>query len=382
MRVARAAHDDKERESMTTRNHIRLCLTLSAAIAGGAAAAETSVAIGGRLHVDAALYDEDATELGSGTEIRRARLAARGSLERDWKYKLQVDFADGEVELKDAFVEYGGLAPGALKLGQFKVPFSLEELESSNHITFVERAALNVFAPSRRIGVGLFRDQGPLHLGAAVYGQEASDDGGDEGLGVAGRAAYALELADGALVHLGFAALWEEPQSTDSGDDSLRLRARPESHVTDLRLVDTGAVPGVDATVSVGLEAAARLGALHLQSEYVLSTLDTAAGDFDFDGFYVSASWFPGGEIRPYENGVFKRVPATRAWELALRYSTLSLSDAAVRGGEQAVVTLAANYYVTPRFRLMTNYALADVDDGIDGDEEPSLLQFRVALDF
>ncbi|RMD70175.1 MAG: ATPase, partial [Gammaproteobacteria bacterium] len=45
--------------------------------------------VGGRVMADAAFYDEDASSLGDGTEIRRARLFAKGILFHDWAFKGQ-----------------------------------------------------------------------------------------------------------------------------------------------------------------------------------------------------------------------------------------------------------------------------------------------------
>ena len=62
--------------------------------------------VGGRVMVDAAYYDEDKTELGSGAEIRRARLFAAGTVYDDWFYKAQVDFenpTDGDIVHANTF---------------------------------------------------------------------------------------------------------------------------------------------------------------------------------------------------------------------------------------------------------------------------------------
>ena len=95
--------------------------------------------LGGRLMVDAAYYDEDKNHLGSGTELRRARIELEGILFSDWAYEFSVDFADGEADIKDAYIGYEALWPLKFFVGQFKEPFSLEELTNSKYITFMER---------------------------------------------------------------------------------------------------------------------------------------------------------------------------------------------------------------------------------------------------
>ncbi|MBA3563184.1 MAG: porin [Gammaproteobacteria bacterium] len=350
-------------------------------ISGASApAAEITAEVGGRLHVDGALYDEDVTDLASGTEFRRARIFVEGALAEDWSYKLEYDFAD--EELKDAFAEFSGLAAGSLQLGHFKQAFSLEELTSSRYITFMERALPNVFVPSRRIGAGYENYARPLGFAAGVFGNGTGDSNEDEGVGAAGRLVFAPEVGEGGLLHLGLAATWLEPETTDPANDSFRIRQRPESHVTDTRLIDTGTLEGAKSMQNYGFEAAWNLGSLSLQGEYVLSAVDTSFGDFDFDGWYAYGSWFPGGESRPYKDGAFQRVEANDAWELALRYSSLDLDDGAVAGGKQDDITVGVNYYVNPYLRFMFNYVRADVEGGINGDEEPNIYQVRVSFDF
>jgi phosphate-selective porin OprO/OprP len=359
-----------------------LAVLLGSAGHASIAAAEITVDVGGRVHVDAAMYDEDVTELGSGTEFRRARLLVQGDFDERWGYKAEYDFAESTADLKDAFLQYNGLAAGKLKLGHFKQAFSLEELTSSNYITFMERALPNVFVPSRRIGAGYENYDRPLGFAAGVFGNTVDDNDDDEGIGAAGRVVFAPALGENHLLHLGLAATFMEPETTDAGTDGIRIRQRPESHVTGARLVDTGTLDGASSLQSYGLEGAWNAGSLSLQGEYMLSSADTDLGDFDFDGWYVFGSWFPGGETRPYKDGAFGRVEATRAWEFAVRYSSLDLDDGAVAGGKQDDITLGVNYYVNPHLRFMLNYVMAEVEGGINGDEEPDILQVRAAFDF
>jgi len=345
------------------------------------AQAQTTIDIGGRLHVDGALYDEDVTELGGGTELRRARLFAEGALAEDWDYKFEFDFNDGEVTPTDTYVQYKGLSLGTLKIGQFKMPFSLEEQTSSRFITFMERAMINEFVPGRRIGVGYEATQRGLTFGAAMFGQEAGDNAEDEGVGAAARVAYAFRPREGALVHLGLGGAYEEPETTDTPSDVVRIRARPESHVTSTRLVDTGELAAARSRTSLGLEFAAVYGSLSAQAEYIQQSLDTEGGDFDFGGYYAYVSWFPGGQSRPYKDGKFDRVQAENAWEFGLRFSSLDLDDGTVAGGEEDNVTVGANYYVNPHLRFMLNYVMVDSERAGVSDE-PDILEARLSLDF
>lgn len=367
---------------------LRKIIALVAVLVGGMVATfpvlaeEMTVNLGGRIQIDAALYDEDIEPLDSGSEVRRARFFISGDIADGWSYKAQYDLASSS-DIKDLYIRYSGDI-GKITIGQSKVPFGLEELTSSKYVTFMERALpIEAFAPSRRLGVNWSRQKDAVYLQAMVFGKEANTKiNGDQGVGVAGRVAWTPVKTDDSLIHVGIAAVWKEP---DSGDDlSVRYRARPESHVTSTRFVSS-TVNDVNSSTLYDLEFAGVRGGLSLQGEYINASVDTdtvGVSNPDFNGYYGYASWFPGGESRPYKNGAFGRVKANGAWELALRYSSLDLNDGTFTGGKEKNLTLGVNYYVNPYLRVMANYVMADIEGGINGNEDPNALTLRIAMDF
>ena len=345
-------------------------------------AEEMTVNLGGRIQLDGALYDDDITDLGSGMEVRRARLFVDGDINEDWSYKAQYDFASSS-DIKDLYIRYKGDI-GQITIGQSKVPFGLEELTSSKYTTFMERSLpTTAFAPSRRLGVSWAKAINDWLLQGMVYGKEANQSiNGDQGLGVAGRVSWTPVKTDDGLIHIGVDGAWMEPSSTT--DKTARYRTRPESHVTSVRLVDIS-LTDVDSTTMYDLEFAGVWGGFSAQGEYIMTDVDQSLAGVSnpsFDGYYVQASWFPGGETRPYKNGAFGRVKANNAWEFAVRHSEVNLTDGTFVGGEEKNTTFGANYYVNPYLRFMANYILIDVTNGINGDEDPSVFQFRAAMDF
>jgi phosphate-selective porin OprO and OprP len=343
------------------------------------------IEVGGRLQLDLAIYDEDVATLNDGTEFRRARVFVEGELMEDWEFKAQYDFAEDSITMKDAYIRYTGLPSGSLTIGQFKQPFSLEELTSSKYITFMERSLPNAFAIGRRVGIGYANFGDRFGFQASVFGQSAgAGDNGDEGFGAGARVTFTPLREDQRLVHLGLAISSESPE--DDITSAVRFRARPESHVSDVRLVDTGTLSNVDSIGRIGIEAAAVFGAFSIQSEYITTAIsrDTGFADYDLDGYYVYGSWFLTGESRPYKNGAFGRVSPgadTGAWELALRYSELNLNDGSLAGGEERNISLGVNYYLSRNLRFMGNYIIVDTDAAA-GDDDPNVLQFRVSMDF
>lgn len=99
--------------------------------------------------------------------VRRARLALEGKIARYYDFKVEGDFADivGTL-LRDAYVRVHRIEELQFTAGQFKEPFSQEELRSDIVQDFVERSLVNNLAPSRSPGVML---SGVLKKGAFEY---------------------------------------------------------------------------------------------------------------------------------------------------------------------------------------------------------------------
>lgn len=337
--------------------------------------------IGGRMHLDAAFHDDDVRDLKDGTDFRRARLFVSGTIYEDWAFKAQYDFAENNVATKDLYIKY---KPWGITVGQFKQPLSLEELTSSNYITFIERASINNLATSRRIGIGYNMGADNYSFAASVYGRDVGQEAvDDEGFGVGGRATFAPWASKTSALHLGAAASYEEPQL---GNDTARFRARPEANVDGTRLIDTESISGADDITKFGLEAALVQGPFSLQAEYLRSSVSVNGNsDADFDGYYVFGSWFITGESRPYSasKGTFGRVkPSSKsgAWEVAIRYSNLDLSDGVIDGGEMDNLTLGVNYYINSNARVMFNYINVEAENSVD--DEPGIFLARAQLDF
>lgn len=352
----------------------------------------------GRIQLDTAYYSEDDVELSDGAEARRARLAVKTVLWRVWSGELDVDFADDEPEVKDFWVAYDGFASSQIKVGHHKEPFSLEEVTSSRHLVFIERALPNVFAPGRHLGASYTRWGTNWRGSAGLYGQELSDvgeEGEDEGYGASGRLTFA-PINDGeTTVHLGLGVTRRTPDAGE--DDRVRFRTRPETHVSRERFLNTGKIKDVDHYTALGVEAAAVFGRLHLQGEYIETEVARTSSrrDATLNGGYVMAAWAIAGERRPYrvDEGEFTSlVPNGRggAWEVAARYSTLDLNDlaAGVEGGSAETTTLGVTWYANPNVRIYLNYVdvdhdrFADADGDLAGDQDYSFVQLRLQMTF
>jgi phosphate-selective porin OprO/OprP len=361
-----------------------------------------SFQVGGRLQLDAAAYDadQDGNDFGDGTRVRRAFLDVRGTAYEHWNYRFQYDFArpggsDSSARgIRDAWVQYAGFGP-AITVGQFKEPFGLEHLASSLHTTFIERGLTNAFTPDRRIGLGISDNGERWTYALGVFGETAEGDvadEGDEGWDITGRVTYAPLNNNGNVVHLGLAGRQHTPEDSSN---SLRFRERPESNITNVRLIDTGTLTDVDDIQFAGLEAAAVFGPFSLQSEWINTQVsrDNGADDLDFSAWYAYASLFLTGESRPYKNGVFDRIKPKStvgqsgigAWEVALRYSEADLTDGSIIGGEEENLTVGVNWYATQNVRFAANYVKVlelDRPGSQYDDEELDSFVVRAQIDF
>jgi phosphate-selective porin OprO/OprP len=187
---------------------------------------------------------------------------------------------------------------------------------------------------------------------------------------------------DGQVVHLGLSHV-----DRDTSGDSLRLRARPNADLSDVRLVDSGTFLDADRVATTGLEALWIAGPVKLQGEYFLARVDRiGTGGYDAGGGYASAVWNPGGASWKYAGGLPRTsVGDAGLWQLGLRYDQLDLDDGSVRGGRMDAWTLGVNWYWRTNAKLMLNYVdvasrRADPATGVPVHDDPSIVEARLQL--
>lgn len=74
-----------------------------------------------------------------GFDIRRARLDLRSSVSRYFSYRVQADLA-GKPKMIDAYGEIRLADYFSITAGQFKIPFSLENLASANRLEVIDHS--------------------------------------------------------------------------------------------------------------------------------------------------------------------------------------------------------------------------------------------------
>ena len=380
--------------------------------------------INGRIHLDYWAFPNPSEGIGFfehpnpaspqfGTDpedrflFRRIRLEMGGDILETMLWRIQVDFNNpNEPELKDVYLGFKEL-PGnqELLIGIQKRPLGLDHLNSSRYNVFMERPfVVEAFnEDARRLGIAAYgvSDDELFHWRYGVYNLEnvTSSDGrylGDayqlSGNGRLSSSPWYDETSGGrGYFHWAVSGMIARPDGNRTASatnaNEGRFRTRPESR-TEMRWLDTGAIRGAEWYEILGVESILNVGPVQFTGEYQWNWLqrdDTTPGtgpDLSFQGGYAFISYFLTGEHIPYERdtGTIGRVVPFEnfflvercqggtghgwgAWQVALRYSWLDLTDADIAGGIGHAGTAALNWYWTPFSKLQTNVIYGEIDE-------------------
>ncbi|MBA3576911.1 MAG: hypothetical protein H0W39_04765 [Sphingomonas sp.] len=354
----------------------------------------------GRLQYDFGYVDGprgyDNPGLGFSNEVRRARLGVEGGLPGDFGYKFEVDFASGDVEFADAYLSYNK-GPLELIVGQHNNFQSLEELTSSLHTSFIERAAFtDAFNFERRVGASaqwLKKDvlvQGGVFTDSVTDLNSIGDD--NDSYGFDTRAVYMPKMGNNQL-HFAGSFHWRDLE--DAGT-TVRYRQRPAIHTTDVRFIDTGNITNAKAETGYGLEAAGIFGPFYVASEAFWQRVSRDGfSSPTFFGAYADAGYFFTGETRGYKAGKFDRVKVKNpfnkggwgALSANVRWDYLDLVDNDIVGGKQNAYQLSLNWKPMDYVLFGLNFAHIRYNDAAivaDGDRDygVNVAGLRTQVDF
>ena len=238
--------------------------------------------------------------------IRRASLSTAGTLYKFVDFKLDIDFAGGDVAFNDAYLRLRRLPYlGRFTVGKFKTPFGLEFLTSSRFVTFQEHSLMSdAFTIGRELGVMLQHTAWDQRLTWALALTYPTDNDVSETddinltLRLTGVPWYAQQGRR--LVHVGFAFGYRHPP-----DNEVHLRAAPEARVEEdenaVRFVDTGTLDANRAYLT-GFEGALVYGPFSFQT---VSTWVAGEGPTDSrTGYYRQRIRWSGSPGQIAENGL------------------------------------------------------------------------------
>lgn len=345
-----------------------------------------------RIQADGAVFSKDTyNPIGNGVALRRARFAIKTIISQKWYGELDLDFANSELEIKDAYLMYMPKENLGIKAGNFKEGFSMEATTTSRYLTFLERPmAVSAFAPSRHMGMAATYNYKWLYLVGGIHFQNVGgleertnslnnnkNLGVDEGHSYTGKMVLMpLWGARDGGIHLGAAASYRTPTTDAATPGTFRYSTRSLSSINRKKYLDTDEITSVDYTLLNGLELAGYYKNFRLQGEYIkadvhrLNNLPTEK----FQGFYVMGSCMLFGGNYRYNKAEaeFTQPGRGRTWgdiELALRYDMIDLNSRmdGIMGGAAEGYTAGVNFYANDAVKIMFNYSYVNHDRYANG---------------
>jgi phosphate-selective porin OprO/OprP len=257
-----------------------------------------------------------------------------------------------------------------VRVGKQKEPINMDRSMTMIQIGSQERyAAADAMFPSRNVGVTLYGTTANARVAwaAGLFNDwlVESESLGDSATQTIGRVTWLpfVSSDDSKLIHLGLGIRYTDAKQ------GLAYGSRPETGNMP-RFVDTGAETGpfdAESSTLYNWELGFRSGPIWLLAEYSDNHIDAPdSGNPNFTGYHISGTWSLTGEMRGYKNnrGVFDGLPIAQsvlqggkgATELALRYSSIDLTDGLITGGEMDIATLQFNWWLTNSLALSLNY--------------------------
>jgi len=372
---------------------------------------KNSMQINGRVHFDSRSYDYSesnntnaaASATGADTfDIRRARLGA--------KFKF-LDYYSGEVVFNGvgstpiadvAYVNVAWWKPVQFRAGLFKMPFSLEQLTSSNNIDFVERSFVDAYIPAKEIGAMVHGEpmKGTTYALAFSNGSNAAEtDNRVDNKDVIGRVtanfAEIFDIKD-MVLHAGLAYAKGDIAKGAGLGGARGTEARGASFFTAPVLGTTDASDKSIDRTRAGLEAVVASGPFKVQGQYLMTNYQfaqtTRSYDTDIKTWYAEALWTITGESHAerYKAGAFGALKPKNnfdpenfsggAWEIGARYSkfdandlnTVGLTTTADTGvtlgsgfTQAKALTAGVKFVANPHLRFMLDYVKTDFDNRI-----------------
>lgn len=336
----------------------------------------------GRLHMDYRHYTPNYS-VGQTTdsyqnlaEVRRARFGVRGQFQKDFKYEIVGNFgndigaASTSTVMDVAWVNYAANPEMQFQFGLFKMPFSLEQLTSSNNIDFMERSLIGQvegeFIPSKETGFMIHGvPKAGLTYAVAASRGRGNKDAVNDNFDYIGRVTTNIAELTGSkeyIAHLGAAY----------SVGNIKGGVTPASGRTEARTQSsffTGpALSGITERTRQGLEAAIAYKAAKVQGEYFLFKYDPTVGsNQEIKGYYVQAVYNLTGESFNYKDGAFSSIkPANAldkggsgAWQIGVRASEFDASPIVVAAGKTnraTAMTYGITWFATDNLRFIVNY--------------------------
>ena len=334
-----------------------------------------SMKLNARVHGVFKIDDPDGSPTESTFKTRRARILASGNLYAPWlKYSTQITLEGSSAAVRDVFMEasyYKWLTP---RLGQYKVPFDREFLDTGFNLQLIERSiASSEFSLQRDVGLQVSGKEifSSLEYSVGVFnGSGANRDNVDNDYIYVGR-----------LVWSPFSSHPYSESAVDNPSSPVLSFAVAGAYMPGLepgervalagKLGNTSIVPVESDVTQWTADLAFKYGGFSLMSGYYYRSIDpgvvTSFGKQDAWGYYLQGGYF----IIP------------RHFELAGRYSYIDPDNPEkVSDNKKSEFTLGLNYYLSGHnVKTGINYSLFSTDKQ-SGNEDEHVVTTSVIVQF
>lgn len=296
--------------------------------------------------------------------LRHIRSSIEGWVAESYEFRIEYDFGKDAVELKDGYINILAARELEFRAGQFRAPFSVEELAPITSYRLVEKSVVCYLVPGYKVGTMVHGKWEPLSYSLGMFEGEK----GDGNFLSAGRLVLSTAVRPGRpTVSLGINA---------AEDHGTRVSYNGREFRTDLQTAYLQYAPGVvfsGRKVLLGGDLSCWGTPIGLVGEFVTSEEDLrkglARGSMRNEGWYVQLSGVVTGE-NATALGVVPRHdfnPVRGYWgafEIAARFAQLHVDKDILRMGfankgsthEAEVITGGANWYLNRHMKIMVDY--------------------------
>jgi phosphate-selective porin OprO/OprP len=340
--------------------------------------------LGGRLHLDASVFEHGIDD-GTEADVRRARLEFSARFGDVVQVRADREFAQADG-WRNLWIGIKPIKELEIRGGNQVVPFSMEDMQSSNNMALVERSLVNTFAPAFGLGGSVRYANDNFTLAGGYFTDALDDEVGQSrvrGDGFSVRGTVAPIVKRKTYLHFGAAF---ESRSFDAAEPP-RFTVISASSLAP-RLARTGALTGATDLTAYNGEFAYARGPVQVQAQYVAVQIDRAGlSSLDYSGWYAQTSWMVTGETHRYSRSAGMpsgpRIDKNGAVELAARYSEADIDDATLDRGRASILTLGATWYLNRNIRVMANYARTKTTDSLitpDAEGNLGVVRFQLAF--
>lgn len=299
-----------------------------------------SLKLGGRIQLRFAAQQNDPQTSGSedSFRVRRARLSADGTFIEDVDFHLEVDVSRSAA-LEKAEIRILKVPQANVTLGQFKLPFSMENLTSGKRLDMVERTqVVTALAPGKDIGImvgGQFFFKRFSYRAAMANGNGKNNQTNDNDQFI-----YVLRLEGTPIQRL---SLGNQDLTVAVGVNGAYSRDSAVRADTIFGVKKAIGVTTEGARKLAGTDLSMQLGRLSLKTEYLWGEFKPYLNGkrlIRTDGYYIQGGWY-----------------LTQKLQALARYEAFDPDKDVLNNSDIRWTTLGLNYFIRGHnLRTQANY--------------------------